>query len=85
MENAMGGDVGVQMLQAIQEIRTEMGRMNTQIQILMVRADKQDSWMERFAAELVMLRTEMTTGFNQIRVEMLQFRKELHEVRVKVG
>ena len=91
MVDVMSGDVGVQVLQALQDIRTEMARMNSQLQVLSVRTDRLEHWMERFATELVQLRTEfvqlrtgVTTEFNQFRAEMLQLRTELQEVRAQV-
>lgn len=82
MAEAIGGDIGVQILQAVQGLGVRMDRLEarmdsleSQVKDLQSRMTRQETLMEILGAEFVTWRGEV----QQLKGEVQQLRTEMHE------
>lgn len=77
MAESLGGDMGLQVLQAVQVLSEQVKGLSDRMDRMEARMNVQEEWMQRLGLEFVATRGEV----QQLRQEVQQVRDEVHQVR----
>ncbi len=77
-EETLGGGLGQQVLQAVQQLGTQIEQLNT-------RTTKVEGWLERLGAEFIRSQSELKGEIQQVRSEMQQMGTDLRAEMQQMG